>query len=69
MRFQRLLENIAINTSKRKRNTNIITVLDTIGRKRGCLMKGNEVDYDKVYTIIINDLKEGKIGKVTFDRI
>ncbi len=47
----------------------IITVLDTIGRKRGCLMKGNEVDYDKVYTIIINDLKEGKIGKVTFDRI
>ena len=48
--------------------TDIITVLDTIGRKRGCLMKGNEVDYDKVYTIIINDLKEGRIGKITFDR-
>jgi ribosome biogenesis GTPase A len=48
--------------------SDIITVLDTIGRKRGCLMRGNEVDYDKVYTIIINDLKEGKIGKVTFDR-
>ena len=46
----------------------IIEVLEKIGRKRGCLMKGNEVDYDKVYTIIINDLKEGKIGKVTFDR-
>ncbi len=41
---------------------------DKIGRKRGCLMKGNIVDYEKVYTIIINDLKEGKIGKVTFDR-
>ncbi len=48
--------------------TDIILVLDNIGRKRGCLMRGNEVDYDKVYTIIINDLKEGKIGKVTFDR-
>ncbi len=42
--------------------------LDTIGRKRGCLMKGNIVDLEKVYTIIINDLKEGKTGKVTFDR-
>ena len=46
----------------------IISVLDTIGRKRGCLMRGNEVDYDKVYSIIINDLKEGKVGRVTFDR-
>ena len=46
----------------------ITEVLEIIGRKRGCLMKGNIVDYDKVYTIIINDLKEGKIGKVTFDR-
>ena len=41
---------------------------DKIGRKRGCLAKGNIVDFEKVYTIIINDLKEGKIGKVTFDR-
>ena len=31
-------------------------------------MKGNIIDLEKVYTIIINDLKEGKIGKVTFDR-
>ena len=46
----------------------IVEVLEIIGRKRGCLMKGNEVDYEKVYTIIINDLKEGKTGKVTFDR-
>ena len=43
-------------------------VFDQIGRKRGCLMKGNIVDLEKVYTIIINDLKEGKIGKITFDR-
>ena len=43
-------------------------VFDKIGRKRGCLMKGNVVDLEKVYTIIINDLKEGKIGKVTFDQ-
>ena len=38
-----------------------------IGRKRGCLVKGNEVDYDKVSNIIIKDLTEGYLGKVTFD--
>ena len=46
----------------------VVTTFDIIGRKRGCLMKGNIIDYDKVYNTIINDLKEGKIGKITFDR-
>ena len=49
--------------------SDINEVLEIIGRRRGCLMKGNIVDYEKVYTIIINDLKEGKIGKVTFDHL
>ena len=44
-------------------------VFEIIGRKRGCLMKGNIVDLEKVYTIVINDLKEGKIGRITFDRM
>jgi len=42
-------------------------VFDIIGKKRGALLKGGIVDYDKVYNLIINDLKEGKIGQVTFD--
>lgn len=40
---------------------------EIIGRKRGCLIRGNEVDYDKVSTLIIRDLNEGYLGKVTFD--
>jgi len=46
---------------------NIVDALDIIGKKRGCLIKGGEIDYDKVYQIVINDLKNGLIGKVTFD--
>ena len=42
---------------------------DIIGKKRGCLVSGGTVDYDKVSDIIINDLKEGRIGKVTFDEV
>lgn len=46
----------------------LLDIYNEIGRKRGCLMKGNIIDYNKVYTIIMNDLKEGKIGKITLDR-
>ena len=46
-----------------------IEVFDTIGKKRGCLIRGGEVDYDRVCNIIINDLKEGYIKGITFDRI
>ena len=40
---------------------------ELIGRKRGCLIRGNEVDYTKVSNLIIRDLREGYLGKVTFD--
>ena len=40
---------------------------ELIGRKRGCLIRGNEVDYNKVSNLIIKDLREGYLGKVTFD--
>ena len=43
-------------------------VLITIGKKRGCLIRGGEVDYDKVYTIVLNDIKNGLIKEITFDR-
>lgn len=45
-----------------------IEVLDTIGKKRGCLVRGGIVDYDKVYTVVMNDIKTGTISSITFDR-
>ena len=42
--------------------------LESIGKKRGCLIRGGIVDYDKVYSVIMNDIKNGLIKGVTFDR-
>jgi len=42
---------------------------DIIGKKRGCLIKGGEVDYDKVATIIMNDIRNGYVENITFDRL
>lgn len=49
-------------------DTDIEITLDLIGKKFGCLMRGGIVDYDKVYSIIMNDIKTGKINGITFDR-
>ena len=27
----------------------------------------HETDYDKVYTVVLKDLREGYLGRVTFD--
>ena len=42
-------------------------VYDVIGRRRGCVIRGNEVDYDKVSNLVIKDLQDGLLGRVTFD--
>ena len=44
-------------------------VYENIGRKRGFLMKGGVVDYDRVTDCILNDVKQGKISGITFDRM
>lgn len=44
-------------------------IYETIGKKRGFLMKGGVVDYDRVTDCILNDIKQGKISGITFDRI
>ena len=46
-----------------------IETLEFIGKKRGCLIKGGEIDYDKVINIIITEVKNGIIKNITFDRL
>ena len=50
-------------------NDDFIETLETIGKKRGCLIKGGEIDYDKVINLIMLDIKQGIIRGVTFDRL
>lgn len=47
----------------------IAITMEKIGKTRGCLIKGGQVDYDKVINIIINDIKNGYFKNITFDRI
>jgi len=47
----------------------LIETYDIIAKRRGALMRGGVADYDKVSNIIVQDLKNGYFGEITFDRI
>ena len=42
-------------------------LMEEIGRKRGCLVRGGDVDYTKVANIILDDFRTGKIGLITLE--
>lgn len=54
------------NRYQLENNDDIVETLDLIGKKIGALRNG-EVDYERVYRTILRDLREGYLGKVTFD--
>jgi len=46
----------------------VIDVIDMIGRKRGAIMSGNMIDYERVYHLFLYDLRNGAIGALSFER-
>ncbi|MFJ5963408.1 MULTISPECIES: ribosome biogenesis GTPase YlqF [unclassified Bacillus (in: firmicutes)] len=46
----------------------IVELFDAIGRKRGCLMSGGLINYDKTTEIIIRDIRTEKFGPLTFEK-
>ena len=62
----RLLERYKLTESDL---TDLDQLITKIATKRGALKKGGIPDYDKVYNLIIKDLKDNNFGKITLDRM
>ncbi|SFG08838.1 ribosome biogenesis GTPase YlqF [Oribacterium sp. WCC10] len=46
-----------------------IKVFDAIGKKRGCIKKGGDVDYSKTAKIILDDFRSGRLGNITLEHV
>ena len=42
-------------------------IFEAIGKKRGLLISGGEVDYPRTARMIIDEFRDGKIGRITLD--
>lgn len=42
-------------------------ILEQIGKKRGYLIKGGEVDFNKTCHMLLNEFRKGSLGKISLD--
>lgn len=50
-------------------NSNIYEVMLEIGRKRGCIVSGGNIDEEKTAKIILDEFKNGKLGRITIEKV
>lgn len=44
-------------------------LLAQAGKRRGCILPGGAIDYARAQTMILNDFRSGKLGRITLDAI
>jgi len=49
-------------------NFNIYEIMLEIGKKRGCIISGGNIDEEKTAKIILDEYKNGKFGKVSLEQ-
>jgi len=49
-------------------NDKYLEMFELIGRKRGAIVSGGRVDYEKVSVILLDEFRSGKIGRITIEK-
>jgi ribosome biogenesis GTPase A len=44
-----------------------VQLLEEIGKRRGCLLRGGVIDYDKVSELVLRELRSGRLGTISFE--
>ncbi|MBP3255872.1 MAG: ribosome biogenesis GTPase YlqF [Clostridia bacterium] len=58
-----------LSNENQMENENIMEVLYLIGKKRGALVSGGQVDEDKVANLLLDEFRSGKLGKITIEKV
>ena len=61
------LEEKDIENMKNEPNE-IYALFEVIAKKRGAILSGGRIDEEKAASIILDDFRSGKIGKITLER-
>ena len=59
--------NEQLENQERPENENIYEIFLEIGKKRGCIISGGNIDEEKTARILLDEFKNGKIGKITLE--
>lgn len=45
-----------------------LQIIEEIGKNRGALKRGGEIDLDKIYKLFLQDVKNAKLGAISYER-
>ena len=62
-------ENAIPNRFGVEKNDDPLKMLEGIAEVRGCKLKGNVLDLEKASSILLEEFRSGKLGKITLDRL
>ena len=58
-----------ILAQEQEENQNIYEIMQLIGKRRGAIISGGNIDDEKTAKIILDDFRSGKIGKITLEKV
>ena len=59
--------NEQMQNEERPENENIYEIFLAVGKKRGCIISGGNIDEEKTARILLDEFKNGKIGRITLE--
>lgn len=58
-----------ILSQDQEENQNIYEIMQLIGKKRGAIISGGNIDDEKTSKIILDDFRSGKLGKISLEKL
>ena len=50
-------------------NMKIVEIMEIIAQKRGAILSGGRIDYEKISVILLDEFRSGKIGRITIEKV
>ncbi len=61
-----IIDKINLN-EELEENERVVEIMNYIGEKRGAVSKGNNIDLEKVSRIVLDDFRNGNLGRITLE--
>lgn len=66
---EKIEEILLQSEDEKEENDKVLEIMEEIGKKRGAIISGGNVDLEKVARIILDDFRSGKLGRITLESV
>ena len=46
-----------------------LETMEAAAQKRGCILPGKKIDYERIARVVLDEFRAGKIGKITLEKV